>query len=365
MNLKQHLAQTILLDGPQRVSSLMELALAHPREGYYTAHPAIGGDGDFLTAPEISQVFGEVLGAFVLQTWIDMGEPNEWALVELGPGRGTLMQDMLRVLKLRPQALEGLELTLVELSPRLSEEQRRRTAEFDVETKWADTFTDLPQSPLAIIANEFFDALPIRQFWRQGERWFERRVCLKGSDIEEPEFELVFLPANEPLGLTRHATKPLPEKQVIETSLAAESYASMIAQHLARYPGRALIIDYGYSGETHGDTLQAIAGHKKLDVLDSLGAADLSAHVDFGALAQVARSSGARVEGPAAQGALLERLGIGARFAALAANASDADREILSRQHRRLTAPDAMGELFKALLISSPNLPPTPGFSND
>ncbi|MFO1186740.1 MAG: SAM-dependent methyltransferase [Alphaproteobacteria bacterium] len=172
MTLKEHLARLILLDGPQRISSLMELALAHPREGYYAARAAIGADGDFVTAPEISQAFGEVLGAFVLQTWLDMGEPKAWALVELGPGRGTLMLDMLRTLRLRPRALEGLELLLVEASPLLAEEQRSCLAGSGVRAGWTNDLA-LPtcrssSSQTSLMRSHLATPAP--------ERWFERRA---------------------------------------------------------------------------------------------------------------------------------------------------------------------------------------------
>lgn len=359
MTLKEHLAELIRLDGPQRISSLMELALAHPREGYYAARPAIGGDGDFITAPEISQTFGEMIGAFAFQTWIDMGEPDAWSLIELGPGRGTLMLDMLRTLRLRPRALDGLEIVLIEASPTLAQEQRRRLAGTGIRTEWLREISYLPERPLVLVANEFFDALPIRQFWRQHGRWFERRVCLKDPDA--PAFEFVLLPSAAPLGLLD--AEPA-ESRILEASLVARNYAHLIGEHLAHAPGRALILDYGYSGEGNGDTLQALAGHKKADVLEALGAADLSAHVDFGALARTAREAGARVDGPVAQGAFLERLGIGARFAALTERASADERAVLKRQHHRLTAPGEMGELFKVLALSSPTLVPPPGFSD-
>lgn len=356
LSLAEHLERLIAHDGPQPVSILMELALAHPREGYYSAHPALGAEGDFITAPLTSQMFGEVLGAFALQTWIDLGSPREWHIIELGPGTGALTEDLIRTLKLRPQALDASRFHLIETSRWLEALQRERLST-RARVEWHSSFEDAPEAPFVLIANEFFDVLSTRQFSRRSGIWFERRVA-RGVD----GFEFVSVATNFPVAAEIPEAASAPDGRIIEMSGSARAQARLIAERLLRAPGRALIIDYGYSGENHGDTLQAIERHQKVPVLTSLGTADLSTHVDFGALAREAITMGASAFGPLSQGEFLRRLGIVARHDALAARASTAMRETLARQLHRLTAPDAMGDLFKVLALASPDLPIPPGF---
>jgi NADH dehydrogenase [ubiquinone] 1 alpha subcomplex assembly factor 7 len=358
LSLAEHLKQLIALEGPQPVSVLMDLALSHPREGYYAARPRVGADGDFVTAPEVSQMFGELVGAFVLQTWFDLGSPANWTLIELGPGNARLMEDVIRVLKLRTQATAGLGIQLVEASPVLTATQEEALANLHVRTEWRRSFAGAGDVPFVLLANEFFDALPIRQFVRHEGAWGERRVTIDaGGALQFGQTPTVFPVAAEVPAATNAANG-----DVVEISSAARSIARLVGDNLSHVPGRALIFDYGYANGTHGDTLQAVGEHRKVDVLTHLGQADLSAHVDFAALAREAADAGALAYGPMPQGAFLKRLGIEARHDALASRATEPQRAVLARQLHRLTGSDEMGDLFKVLALSSPNLPPPPGF---
>jgi NADH dehydrogenase [ubiquinone] 1 alpha subcomplex assembly factor 7 len=359
LSLARHLARLIAEDGPQPISVMMELALAHPREGYYAARARLGADGDFLTAPETSQMFGEILGVFALQTWLDLGSPGEWQLIELGPGRGTLAVDLARTLKIRLQALEKAHFHFIETSPVLRAEQHSRLGASGLRAHWHDALARVPDGPFMLFANEFFDALPIRQFLHRGSHWFERRIA-RSHDCPD-KFEFVLAPSGFPVETEIPGARAAPENQIVEISAAARGAGREIGERLTRVPGRALILDYGYSGAGHGDTLQAVARHTKVQPLATLGEADLSAHVDFAAIAREAAGAGARTFGPVSQGSFLERLGIAARYAALAAHATQDERASLAYQLQRLTGPDMMGELFRVLALSSPDLGIPPG----
>jgi len=309
---------------------------------YYARPGAIGGD--FTTAPEISQAFGEVLGAWCAVLWDRMGRPDPVALCECGPGRGTLMADALRVLAaVAPDFRAALRLHLVETSPTLREAQRRTLGE----AVWHDDAASLPAGPLLLIANEFLDALPIRQFVRRGDGWVERHVA-DGAFIE------VDLPCPPVPALPRLAA----EGAVLER---CEPARAIIAALAARPRLAALFIDYGHTGG-FGDTLQAVAGHATgLDPLAEPGSRDLTAHVDFAALAETARHAGAAAFGPLPQGVLLQRLGLATRAAMLAQARPRLAREILSGAER-LLAPERMGRLFKAIAVCDPALGVPPGF---
>jgi NADH dehydrogenase [ubiquinone] 1 alpha subcomplex assembly factor 7 len=360
LSLAQHLGCLIAEDGPQPISVVMELALAHPREGYYAARARLGADGDFLTAPEASQMFGEILGAFALQTWLDLGSPGEWQIIELGPGSGALAADLARTLKIRPQALEKTHFHFIETSPLLKAQQQSRLGVSGLRVAWHGSLADVPDRPFMLFANEFFDTLPVRQFLRRGGSWLERRVALVPNCPDKFEFALA--PSGFPIETEVPSARAAAQNQIVEISAAARGAGRKIGERLARVPGRALIMDYGYADAGHGDTLQAVARHVKLDPLETLGEADLSAHVDFAAITREAAGAGARTFGPVSQGAFLERLGIAARHDALAARAAPDTRESLARQLHRLTGRDMMGELFRVLSLSSPDLGAPPGF---
>jgi NADH dehydrogenase [ubiquinone] 1 alpha subcomplex assembly factor 7 len=342
------LLRRIAAQGPMPLSEYMELCLAHPEHGYYRTRDPLGARGDFTTAPEISQMFGELLGLWTAQVWLDMGRPRA-ALVELGPGRGTLMKDALRAAGKVPGFLDAVDVWLVETSPALRREQAERLRAHA--PRWADRLEEVPAGPLLLLANEFFDALPIRQFARLGGRWRERMVTAIKDRLTLAEGPAVPFDEDAPEGAIR------------ETSPAGLAVASAIGRRLATHGGAALIVDYGYdrTPPMGGDTFQALEGHAYADPFAAPGEADLTAHVDFAALARAAEAAGAMARGVVQQGVLLERLGGTARAQALARAAPERAEDVAAA-HRRLTHPDEMGSLFKALALTGPGAPP-PGFA--
>ncbi len=296
-------------------------------------------------------MFGELLGLCLAQTWLDQGAPAPFTLAELGPGRGTLMADVMRATRAVPGFHAAARIVLVEASPRLRALQRQTLA--GKEVTWIDRLDDLPETPLFLIANEFFDALPIRQFLRHPQGWQERVVGVQDD-------RLAFgLTAPVPLADLDHRQADTVPGDIVELCPAATPIAAEIARRVAAHGGAALIVDYG-DWRSRGDTLQAVQDHAYADPLAAPGQADLTAHVDFEALARAAHACAATRLTP--QGVLLERLGITARAQALAARLSGAAREIHIAAHRRLTHPDEMGRVFKALALHPKGAPPPPGF---
>ena len=352
------LVRRIRIAGPITVAEYMAEALGHPRYGYYKQGDPFGAEGDFITAPEISQMFGEVLGAWCAAVWETMGRPAPVRLVELGPGRGTLMADALRGTRKVPGFHAAVDLHMVETSPYLRGRQAEtlRQAAPTIAPSWHDSFDDVPAGPLLLVTNELFDALPIHQFEFRGGHWLERVVDSSGDG-------LVFA-LRAPGAALAVATPPQAARQgmVIETCPAGIALATAIGRRVAQQGGAALIIDYGHDGSGQGDSLQAVRRHEKHDVLSEPGTADLAAHVDFGALARAAREAGALVRGPIPQNALLERLGIKLRAAALERNATPAQAADIRAATERLLRLEQMGTLFKALAIAAPSLPAPPGF---
>ncbi len=268
----------------------MALALGHPEWGYYTTRDPFGRKGDFITASEISQVFGEMLGLWCVEVWRQMGAPDPVRLVELGPGRGTLMADALRAAAVSPDFIRAAQVHLVETSPVLREAQRSALAGRDV--VWHDRFDDIPEGPLLLVANEFFDALPVRQLQREADGWCERLV---GNGPQGLQFVLSTPGAPSAALLDPGMRAGAAEGAIAEIQPAALSIAAAISARLGAFGGAALIIDYGYMQSAAGDTLQAVRSHKPHDVLLDPGDADLTVHVDFAALARAAGvSAGAR-----------------------------------------------------------------------
>jgi SAM-dependent MidA family methyltransferase len=341
----------IAAEGPIRLDAYMALCLAHPMLGYYATRDPFGAAGDFTTAPEVSQMFGELLGAWAAQVWADQGRPDPFVLAELGPGRGTLMRDALRAAAAMPGFLAAARLWLVETSPALHARQAETLAAHA--PRWADRLDDLPAGPLVVLANEFFDALPIRQAQRADASWRERLVAATpdglalawGPPRPDAAFELRF-----PL---------VPDGAVAEMSPAGEAVAATLGACIARHGGAALVIDYG-AWDGSGDTLQALRRHRPADPLSAPGTADLTAHVRFRALAEAARP--ARAHGPVAQGTFLERLGITARARALAHGRGGCELAEIQAAHRRLTHPAEMGNLFRVLALAPETAPQPPGF---
>ena len=354
--LAQRIARMIEMDGPISVGTFMMLAL-HDRElGFYATRESIGVRGAFVTAPEISQVFGELIGLWCIACWRDQGSPGKPLLVELGPGRGTLTADMLRALRGTPDFLNGLEVILVEASAKLESEQRQRLADTSVSVRWVRQWNDIAiDRPLFVIANEFFDVLPVRQFVMTERGWCERMVVAESNTLK-------FALSPQPVPLPRnHACGDEPLGTVYEICPAASSLAEDMSRRLIASGGAALIIDYGHEARRYGETLRAIRNHAYDDVLTAPGEADLSAHVDFSALAHVARRAGARSHGPINQARFLRSLGIQTRSAQLA-GANPGHAEEIEVAIARLTGTEAMGNLFKVMSISTPGAPAPPGF---
>jgi SAM-dependent MidA family methyltransferase len=341
------LKDRILQDGPVTVERYMALCLQH----YYATRDPLGGSGDFTTAPEISQMFGELIGLWAAEVWHGMGRPASIRLVELGPGRGTLMADALRAARLAPDFLAALSVHLIETSPTLRDKQRQTLAAARLPIAWHDHVEEVPDGPVLVVANEFFDALPIRQFVATERGWCERLVGLKGED-------LVFGLKAEP-----EASLPQPPRlgAVLELPVAAIDVVRTLAGRLAQQGGAALCIDYGYWGPAFGDTLQAVKAHAFADPLADPGEADLTTHVDFHRLAKSA--DGLRVHGPLEQGAFLRVLGIDQRAESLKRHATAAQSAAIDAAAGRLTGagPKAMGQLFKVVGLSHPDLAVLPG----
>ncbi|MBT8471507.1 MAG: class I SAM-dependent methyltransferase [Marinicaulis sp.] len=357
--LQERLVQLIKLKGPITVADYMSDALGHPHDGYYMSNNAIGADGDFITAPEISQVFGELIGLWLVDAWRAMGSPSDFNLIELGPGRGVLMDDILRAARLRPAFTGAAKLWLLETSGRLRHEQQRRLRTSEVNPNWVDEFADIPPAPSLIIANEFFDCMPVRQFQRIETGWRERLVGV-GDDGKSLEFVLGKTPPPKSFGLPEiDDTKP---GDIFELSFEGRDLAMQLAEFLRTNGGQALVIDYGHMQSGLGDTLQAVRGHKFWPPLAAPGSADITAHVDFEKLAQTAFDCGAVVYGPVSQGTFLERLGLNLRVEMLCKTQDKKKADEIRAGAYRIAAPDQMGEIFKVMAITAPGLDEPAGF---
>ena len=351
--LAAEIRRLIALEGPIPVDQYMRLCLGHPQHGYYITRDPFGVRGDFTTAPEISQMFGELIGAWAAALWEQMGAPHALHLLELGPGRGTLMADALRATRGVAALRAALSVHLVETSPILRAHQQKMLADAGVPVSWHGAVEDVPAGPAIAIANEFVDALAISQFVKDRDGWHPRMIGLQDD-------RLAFVVAPDPL--PRLALVDAPAGALIE--LRQDQPIGALAQRVARHGGAVLVIDYGHTQSGFGDTLQAVRQHKFADPLADPGEADLTAQVDFAALAQTARRNGARVHGPITQGAFLRRLGIAERVARLQQSATPQQAADIAAALTRLTAPDQMGGLFKVLAIAHPDLEAPPGFDS-
>jgi len=351
MTLKDRLIERIARTGPMTVADYMTECLLHPEHGYYTTGDPLGGAGDFITAPEISQMFGELLGVWLAQVWMDQGAPSPFNLVELGPGRGTLMADALRATRSVPGFHGAMQLHLVEASPTLRMAQEGLLSDFA--PNWHETLATVPDGPLFLVANEFFDALPIRQYQRGGaDGWHERMIGADGENL------IWGLSPPSTVAALSERLHNVSEGQIVELCPAGEAIAGEIGRRVAAFGGAALIIDYG-DWASIGDTFQAMAGHAYADPLADPGGADLTAHVAFGALARAANPAVPSALTP--QGVLLKRLGITPRAQTLLKGLSGLARDQLVAAHRRLTHPEEMGNLFKVLALMPPSAAPPPG----
>ena len=340
--------------GAITVERFMELALADPQYGYYMTRDPFGTDGDFTTAPEISQMFGELIGLWAAEVWTTMGKPSSVRLIELGPGRGTLMSDALRAARVVPEFRAALDVTLIETSPPLAQLQYDALLTAGAPIVWRGSFAEAPDGPAIILANEFLDALPVRQFERRGGQWRERLVRLDGAG------ELAFGVADRPEPFLNAEAD---EGAVIEVGAAAHRMMFEIAARLARQGGAALFLDYGHAVTGFSDTLQALRAHTPVPPLTEPGDCDLTAHVDFAAMARSARAAGAAVHGPIDQGDFLRALGVDVRARALGERSPDRAAEIEAARRRLVGKGDnEMGALFKAMAVANRAVPAPPGF---
>ena len=350
------LKQRIAASGPVTVAEFVRSALADEDAGYYATRDPLGASGDFVTAPEISQMFGELIGLWCVDAWEKAGAPDPFLLVELGPGRGTLMTDALRAARVRPRFLSAMRLHLIEISRPLREAQDKCLGQFH--PLWHDDLTTVPEGPAIILGNEFLDALPIHQFQMTEHGWRERGVGLAGD-----AFAWVLLPPGPQVDLLQQVHRNAQAGEIAEVCPAAVSLAHTLGERMVEEGIATLFIDYGPAVSGLGDSLQAVKAHRFCDPLAEVGTADLTAHVDFAAVAAAARDAGARVHGPVEQGLFLETLGIRTRAALLSAKAGESDRAGIAEDMARLIDPAQMGSLFKALAITHPDNVELAGFS--
>jgi NADH dehydrogenase [ubiquinone] 1 alpha subcomplex assembly factor 7 len=354
--------QLIKSTGPMPVWRYMELCLTHPEHGYYISRDPLGREGDFTTSPEVSQMFGELLGLWAASVWRAMGSPPLLRLIELGPGRGTMMADALRALRVLPPLYQLLNVHLVEINPVLRDKQKAKLSAVR-NIAWHDSLDDVPEGPAVILANEYFDVLPIHQAVKRETGWHERTVEL------DAEGNLQFAAAAEPMPRFEVLLPPLvraaPVGAVFEWRPDTE--IMKLATRVRDQDGAALIVDYGHLRSDAGDTFQAIASHSFADPLKNPGHADVTAHVDFEALMHAAEDLGAAVHGPVPQGDFLKRLGIEARAVSLMAKAAPEVAEDIGGALKRLIGGGrgGMGSMFKVLAISEPRLTSLVGFSDE
>jgi SAM-dependent MidA family methyltransferase len=347
--LVERMIQQIMANGPMTMADYMGQCLMHPELGYYATRDPLGEAGDFTTAPEISQMFGELIGLSLAQAWLDQGAPDPFMLVEAGPGRGTLMADVMRATRGVPGFHTAASLHLVEGSEPLRAAQREALSAYSPE--WHGGFESLPQEAMFLIANEFFDALPVRQAERTEAGWAERTVGLRDGAL------CLGVTPSHALAALDHRLEDTRPGDVVEFSPVAQMLAEDIGRRIASHGGAALIVDYG-DWHSLGDTVQAVQGHRSVGVLDTPGEADLTAHVDFEALALAAPCAHTRLT---PQGVFLERLGITERARVLAQSLGGDALEAHIAAHRRLTHPSEMGTLFKVMGLYPKGATPPPG----
>jgi len=328
--LERQIRQSITINGPMSIETFMGLAISH----YYATRDPFGADGDFTTAPEISQMFGEMIGVWISDAWVKLGQPSEFILVEGGPGRGTLMTDILRATGKMLGFREGMSLHLIETSPVLRNIQKATLAGYN--PVWHDSLETLPELPMIFIANELLDAMPVRQYECRKGRWYERVVGLEGD-------RLVF-------GLREaQVNAPVLEGSFREESPAIQSFIKSLSDRIRRNRGAALLIDYGYDMPgASGDTLQAVKSHQFVPVLENIGEADLTAHIDFYAVKECCDVA---VSGPVGQGDFLNALGMDVRLQMLKLRATPQQYLDLQSAYSRLTSPTQMGKLFRAMAM--------------
>ena len=363
--LEQEIRQRIATDGPISIADYMISCLTHPKHGYYTTSHPLGGSGpheqsgDFITAPEVSQMFGELIGVWCMEVWHAMGRPDAFNLVEIGPGRGTLMKDLLRSSNALPAFQQAMRLHLIEVSPTLIYQQKQ-ALQFHPSTKWHADIEGLPKRPSIVIANELLDALPFRQWCKWVEHWQERAVGLVDGQLNFVLRPNRLHPQELPEG---HGSQP--QGTLFETAPAREAFVTRLGDMLADNGGAALMIDYGHLNSGFGETFQAVANHAYTGPLKDAGEVDLTSHVDFAPLVAAAREAGCVVPEPINQGSFLLTMGLLERAGNLGQKQSEPTRRTLEQAVERLAGPEQMGELFKVMALGNPEsfTGPIPGFS--
>jgi SAM-dependent MidA family methyltransferase len=362
--LEAEVRRRIAASGPISVAQYMTLCLTDPERGYYTTRDPLGAKGDFVTAPEISQMFGELIGLWCAAVWQIMGSPDIVQLVELGPGRGTMMRDALRAIHIVPGFHKAVMAHLVEISPALEKRQRQTLTDADVPVVWHQSLDQVPDGPTIIVANEFFDSLPVHQAVMCVDGWHERMVRIADDG------SLQFAHGRDPVPLfDQMLPRPLrnaPIGSIFEWR--ADQVALEIGRRVVHSHGAALVIDYGHVESAAGDTFQAVGRHAFTDPLDAPGTVDLTAHVDFQALGHAAGSLGATIHGPVEQGTFLRRLGIEARAGALRKGGGQITANVeIDSAVARLTSNEktGMGKMFKAVAFADPAFRTLPGFEDE
>jgi len=352
------LKRRIASAGAITLEHYMEACLGDPEFGYYATRDPFGAQGDFITAPEISQIFGELIGLWCVSVWRNMGAPSPLRLVELGPGRGALMADALRAAKLVPDFLQATDIHLVETSPILRAAQAKHLQATPMQPVWHDRLGDVPEGAAIVIANEFLDALPVRQFERRDGAWFER--CVGVSDAGELTLRTAPTPLETLDILPESVRIVVKDGDIAEIRPGVEGLVQDLARRANHHPLAALVIDYGHRKSAPGETLQAVRAHEYSDPLATPGEADLTAHVDFAELGDTAAKNNLRVHGPIPQADYLNALGLRERRERLMEKASEKDRELIASGAKRLADREQMGEHFKGMALTSEGLTPAP-----
>lgn len=346
--LEDRMIRHIQMTGPLPLAEYMHWCLADKTDGYYQSSNAIGRAGDFITAPEVSQMFGELIGIWLIQAWQALGSPNPCNLVELGPGNGTLMADILRGTRVDPAFTSAVSTHLVETSPGLTKVQQQKLKEHDG-IEWHVSMDTVPQGTMLYVANEFLDALPFRQYVKSGKSWLERCISVDENNtlawvLGDGQIEPDALPAG-------HQDEP--DGAVFEISTIREGFVKRVCEAVAQQGGCALFVDYGHGQSGFGDTFQAISKHSFANPLENPGKADLTSHVDFSPFANLAIKSGCKKTGLLTQGEFLLRTGLLERAGMLGSGKSEDEKKRIKGEAERLALPDQMGGLFKVFGVSS------------
>jgi SAM-dependent MidA family methyltransferase len=358
--LEIEIRRRIAAAGPMPLGEYMALCLNDPQHGYYVTRDPLGAKGDFTTAPEVSQMFGELIGLWMVSVWQQMGAPQNVRIVELGPGRGTMMNDAMRAAKVVPAFSKAVVLHLVEISAPLQAMQERTLSALDAPVFWHKSLSDVPGGAAIVVANEFLDALPINQAVRMQDGWHRRAVAIAADG------DLIYQAESRPMAhfetTLPDSVRNAPEGEIFEWR--SDTQTMELGRRIAREPGAALVIDYGHAESSTGETLQAVRDHLFADPLGTPGEADITAHVDFEALGRTCEAMGARVFGPIAQGLLLDRLGIATRAQTLKAGGDRAKAHEIDSAMARLTGAGrtGMGTLFKAMAVTHRSIGTPPGF---